>query len=136
VRLDTLGTVQRVHLEARRDAAAIAEIALQRMQQFDEEPRAIFEAAAVVVGAPIEARLEKLDRQRVVARRDLEQIEARLFGALAGLDIHVDDRLDVEFVHFIAVDAARGKNRRQPLARAAPNSRDSSDGALPPLYQS
>ncbi len=77
VRLDAFGTVQRVHLEARGDAAAVPQRALQRMQQFDEKSRAVGEAAAVVIRAPVEARLQELDGQRIVAGRDLEQIEAR-----------------------------------------------------------
>ena len=130
VRLDAFGTVQRVHLEARGDAAPVPQCALERVQQLDEEPRAVREAAAVVIRAPIEARLEKLNGQRVVARGDLEQIEPRLLGALARFDVHVDDGADVELVHFAAVHRTGGEDRRQPLARARPNSRDSSDGRV------
>ena len=90
MRLDAFGAVQGVDLEARGDGAAVSQGALERMQQLDEEARAVGEAAAVAVGAAIEARLQELDRQRVVARGDLEQIEAGLLGALAGLDVHVD----------------------------------------------
>src|ERR1700722_7936299 len=58
--LDASRAVQCVDLEARGDAAGTAESALQRMQQLDVEPRAVFKAAAVMIRAPIEARFEKL----------------------------------------------------------------------------
>ncbi len=66
--LDAFRAVQSVDLEARRDAAATPESALQRVQQLDVEPRAVLKAAAVMIRAPVEARFEKLDGQSIVAR--------------------------------------------------------------------
>src|ERR1700722_4852532 len=117
--LDSLRPVQSVDLEARRDAAPIAERALQRVQQLDEKSRPVGKASAVAIGPPVEARLEKLHGQRVVSGGDFQQIESGLFGALSGLDIHVDHAPDVELIHFAAVHRTRGKYRRQPLARRA-----------------
>ena len=138
VRLDALWPVQRVHLEAGRDRTAVAEAALQRLQHLDVETRAVPEAAAVAVRAAIEARLEELHRQRVVAGGHLEQVEARLFGALAGFDVHIDDAADVGLIHLVAVDAARREDRRQPLARRTPEfarlERRRIAAAVPELY--
>ena len=89
----------------------------QRVQQLNEESRPIGEAAAVMIRAPVEPRLEKLHGQRVVACGNLEEIESGRFGALAGFDVHVDHGADVGFVHFAAVDGSRGEYGRQPLAR-------------------
>src|SRR5258707_10335229 len=105
-------------LEARGNAAYSPEGAIERVQEFDEKARPIFKAAAVAIRSAVEARLEKLTRQRVVARGNLQQVEAGRFGAFPGLDVHVDDGADVQFVHFAAVDRPRGEYRRQPLARS------------------
>src|SRR4029077_18976311 len=93
--------------------------ALQCMQQLDEESRPIGKTAAVVIRAPVESRLEKLHGEGVIARGNLQQIESGRFGALAGLDIHVDHGPYVELIHFAAVDRARGEYGRQPLAGSA-----------------
>ncbi len=117
--LDALGTMQCVDLEACRDGARSPKSALEGLQQFDIKARPVGKAAAVAIRAPIETRFEKLARQGVVARGYLQEIESRLFGALSGLDVHIDHGADVELIHFAAVDRPGGKYRRQPLARSA-----------------
>jgi hypothetical protein len=47
--------VQGIHFKSRGDGAAVPQRTFQRVQQFDEEPRTVLEAAAITIGAAVEA---------------------------------------------------------------------------------
>jgi len=121
VGLHAFRAMQRVHFEASGDGASIAEGTLERRQHLEEKPRPIFERSAVLVCSLVVARLQELNGDGIVARGDLEQIEPGLFRTPTGLDVHVDDRLDVLFVHLVPVYRAGREHVRLELRRRAAN---------------
>ena len=66
-----------------------------RVRNFQHEPRAVFDGAAVVVGAPIRAVLQELIQQIAVRAVDLDTVKARALGVLRALLERRDDAGDL-----------------------------------------
>ena len=103
---------------------------LDRAQHVEPEARAVFERAAVVVGAPVLERGEELRDQVAVGGVDLDAIEAGLLRARGGLRERRHRRGDARARHFLRHDGLvgdlvdrmrnRGRRHRRLAADVAP----------------
>ena len=114
--LDALGAVQRVDGEAGRHGAVVAHRLLHRSHGLEPEARPVLEAAAVLVGTLVVELGQELERQIAVRAVDVDDVEARALGANRGINIHLDQVLDVVFVSLARVGARFELGR--DLARA------------------
>ena len=85
------------------DRAVVADCVLDLLDRLAPEARAVLEGAAVLVRAPVVVRRQELLRQVGVGAVDVDDVEARLTGALGGLDVEPLHRPDVVLVHLLRV---------------------------------
>ena len=83
--------------------AILADRGPHAAERLDEEARAVLERAAIGVGPLVEPGREELGGRRPVRVVDVDQVEARVPGPLAGLDVIGDPGADVVGVDLVAV---------------------------------
>ena len=98
-----------------RRAAGLAHLG----EALDGKTQPVLERAAPAVAPVIVAMVEKLRRHRIVARGQLEDIEARILRPLGREHIHIQQRPDVVLVAFGAEHRALGKHVRRQAAGIA-----------------
>ena len=103
--LDALRPVKGIDGETGRHGAGVAHRLLHRSHGLEPEARPVLEAAAVLVGALVVELGQELERQIAVRAVDVDDVEARTLGADCGVDIHLDQVLDVVFVGLARVGA-------------------------------
>ena len=99
VPLQPQSTDQLVGGNAHRDRTGIAHGVLRILDHFLQQPHAVFDGSAVLIGALIGARREELMGAKAHAGIDVDDIEAGPPGALGGIDLPTAQGLDVGLVH-------------------------------------
>ena len=99
----------------------VADRRAHRLQHLDAEAHAVFEAAAIFVGALVDGRAPELVDQMAVRGGQLAAVEPAFLAAARGGGVVGDDARDVEILHLLGDGAAgglaagRGGDGRQPV---------------------
>ena len=85
--------------------------------QLDGEARAVFQAAAPAIVAPVGERRPELVDQAIIAGKKIDAVEARIAVAPGGLDEALDQFLDLGLDHGVTAPRVvhRGHTRRRPI---------------------
>ena len=107
--------------DAQADHVVVADLLADRLEHLDAEAHAVLEAAAVLVGAPVDQRAPVLVDQVEPGVVQLDAIEAGRLAAPGGLGEVVDHALVIEVLHLLgeaAVQALardRWRDQRHPV---------------------
>jgi hypothetical protein len=114
--LDALGRAvaamlihQFVAVQADNQELVFADLLADRSQEFHHEAAAVFERAAIFVGAPVGERRQEICQQVAHERRNFYAVKARFHGAPARLEVLLDGTTD------FAADLARRTEVSQSL---------------------
>jgi hypothetical protein len=95
--------VQRIDRKASGDGAVAAHGLAHLLERLEPEAGAIFQRAAVLVGALVVIRREKLQRQVGVRTVHVDDVEAGIARTQRRVDVILLDHRDVGQVHFLAI---------------------------------
>ena len=103
---------QLIDREADHLSTGIADGLLGILEDFPEQPQAVFQTAAVFVKAAVSASRQKMHRYReVMTGIDVDDIETGFSGPQRGVNMPAPDRLDVRLVHHPRLDRVIAVNR-------------------------
>ena len=92
LRIAVVGVIGRAHRRQSQTCAVPADLARHRLRHLIQKARAVFDAAAVFILAPVAGVLEKLIDQVAVGTVDLHAVESGVHGVARGAAIVLDDR--------------------------------------------